>query len=261
YVKAFHKDGRIEDVLPSFVFDNPMDMEFGPDGALYVLEYGDGYFSENPDAQLARIDYIGNTGNHTPVPAVQASVTAGRAPLPVRFTSTGTSDADGDRLTYAWDFDADGKVDSRSPEASFPFTRNGLYNATLRVSDPSGRSASASVRIVVGNDPPVVEFVRPAEGDSFSFGDVVEFEVRVTDDQPVDCANVTVDYILGHDDHGHPQTTARGCTGSIQTTDPSGHDPENDNLTGVFVASYSDPGTGGLPELTGTDQVVLQPTR
>jgi cytochrome c len=261
YVKAFHKDGRIEDVLPSFVFDNPMDMEFGPDGALYVLEYGDGYFSENPDAQLARIDYIGNTGNHTPVPAVQASVTAGTAPLTVRFTSTGTSDADGDRLTYAWDFDADGKVDSRSPEASFTFTRNGLYNATLRVSDPSGRSASASVRIVVGNDPPVVEFVRPAEGDSFSFGDVVEFEVRVTDDQPVDCANVTVDYILGHDDHGHPQTTARGCTGSIQTTDPSGHDPENDNLTGVFVASYTDPGTGDLPALTGTDQVVLQPTR
>ncbi|MFG1945794.1 PQQ-dependent sugar dehydrogenase [Nonomuraea sp. NPDC048826] len=261
YVKAFHRDGRIEDVLPSVVFDNPMDMEFGPDGALYVLEYGDGFFSENPDAQLARIDYIGNTGNHTPVPAAAASVTAGLAPLTVQFTSAGTTDADGDRLRYAWDFDADGRVDSRSPEASYTFTENGLYNATLRVSDPSGRSASTSVRIVVGNDTPVVEILRPAEGDPFSFGDVVEFEVRVTDDQPVDCANVTVDYILGHDDHGHPQTTARGCVGSIQTTEPGGHDPENDDLTGVFVASYTDPGTGDLPELTGTDQVVLQPTR
>ena len=41
----------IEDVVPDIVTDNPMDMEFGPDGALYVLEYGDGYFAENPDGQ------------------------------------------------------------------------------------------------------------------------------------------------------------------------------------------------------------------
>jgi hypothetical protein len=33
-------------------------MEFGPDGALYVLEYGDGYFRANPEAQLARIEYV-----------------------------------------------------------------------------------------------------------------------------------------------------------------------------------------------------------
>ncbi|GAA3613283.1 hypothetical protein GCM10022419_118010 [Nonomuraea rosea] len=261
YVKAFHRDGRIEDVLPSFVFDNPMDMEFGPDGALYVLEYGDGFFQENPDAQLARFDYIGNTGNHTPIPAAAASVTAGLAPLTVQFTSAGTTDPDGDRLRYAWDFDADGRVDSRSPQASYTYRRNGLFNATLRVTDSAGMSAATSVRIVVGNAAPVVELVRPAAGTPFTFGDVVEFEVRITDDQPVDCANVTVDYVLGHDDHGHPQTTARGCTGSIQTTEPSGHDPETDDLTGVFVAGYTDPGGAGLPPLTGSDEVVLQPTR
>ncbi|MFB4290894.1 PQQ-dependent sugar dehydrogenase [Nonomuraea sp. ATR24] len=260
YVKAFHGDGRIEDVLPSLVFDNPMDLEFGPDGALYVLEYGDGYFRENPDAQLSRFDYIGHRGNHSPIPVAKASATDGHAPLTVTFTSEGTTDPDGDRLRYAWDFDADGRVDSRRPEATYTFTENGLYNATLRVSDGGGMSAATSVRIVIGNAAPVVELVRPAAGDSFSFGDVVEFEVRVTDDQPVDCANVTVNYILGHDDHGHPQTTARGCTGSIQTTEPGGHDPETDELTGVFVASYTDPGTGGLPPLTGSHQVVLQPT-
>ncbi|GII05603.1 PQQ-dependent sugar dehydrogenase [Planobispora takensis] len=260
YIKAFHGNGRrIEDVLPSIVFDNPMDIEFGPEGALYVLEYGDGFFQENPDAQLARIDYIGYTGNHTPIPAAAASVTSGHAPLTVAFTSAGTTDPDGDRLRYAWDFDADGRVDSRSPEASHTYRRNGLYNATLRVTDPAGMSAATSVRIVVGNAAPVVELVRPAEGRPFSFGDVVEFEVRITDDQPVDCAEVTVDYVLGHDDHGHPQTTARGCTGSIQTTEPGGHDP-GDDLTGVFVASYTDPGGADLPPLTGSDEVVLRPT-
>ncbi|MGN9783329.1 PQQ-dependent sugar dehydrogenase [Nonomuraea sp. ZG12] len=261
YVKAFHQDGRrIEDVLPSIVFDNPIDLEFGPDGALYVLEYGDGYFRENPDAQLARIDYIGRDGNHSPLPVASASVTAGHAPLTVQFTSEGTTDPDGDRLQYAWDFDADGRVDSRRAEASYTFEKNGLYNATLRVSDSRGRSAATSVRIVIGNATPVVELVRPATGDAFAFGDVVEFEVRVTDDQPVDCARVTVDYILGHDDHGHGQSTARGCTGSIQTTVPSGHDPGTDDLTGVFVASYTDSGEGDLPPLTGTARVVLDPT-
>ncbi|MFG1973441.1 PQQ-dependent sugar dehydrogenase [Nonomuraea fuscirosea] len=261
YVKAmFNRGQRIESVLPSIVFDNPMDMEFGPDGALYVLEYGDGYFSENPDAQLARIDFTGHTGNRTPIPAAQASATGGLAPLTVSFTSTGTSDPDGDRLRYAWDFDADGRVDSRSPSASFTYRQDGLYQATLRVTDDAGMSASTSVRIVIGNAVPVVELVRPVAGQPFSFGDLIEFEVRVTDDQPVNCANVTVNYILGHDDHGHPQTTARGCTGSIQTTVPSGHDPENDELTGVFVATYTDPGTGDLPGLTGSTEVVLQPT-
>ena len=76
YVKEFrldrHGDGRAtsEPVLPSLVFDNPMDMEFGPDGALYVLEYGDGYFAENPDAQLSRIDFV--RGNRTPIPKISA---------------------------------------------------------------------------------------------------------------------------------------------------------------------------------------------
>ena len=49
---------RIENVIPSIATDNPMDLEFGPDGALYMLEYGDGYFTANPDAQLSRIEYV-----------------------------------------------------------------------------------------------------------------------------------------------------------------------------------------------------------
>ncbi|MFF5218010.1 PQQ-dependent sugar dehydrogenase [Micromonospora sp. NPDC000442] len=264
YVKAFQLDRRgkldgIEPVLPSVVFDNPMDLEFGPDGALYVLEYGDGFFSENPEAQLARIDHVGRGGNRSPIPAVSASQTAGLAPLTVEFSSAGSTDPDGDRLRYEWYLDDDDRVDSRSANPTFTYRENGSYDATLKVTDRKGRSASASVRVVVGNAVPVVELVAPVEGQPFAFGDTIRYEVRVTDDQPVDCARVSVTYILGHDDHGHPQTTANGCTGSILTTVPSGHDPETDNLSAVFVASYTDPGDDGLPPLTGTDQVVLVP--
>lgn len=268
YVKGFRLDdggnlASIEDVLPSIIFDNPMDMEFGPNGALYVLEYGDGFFAENPDAQLARIDYIGPGGNHTPDSHVSADPTnAVEPPLTVQFSSEGTVDADGDKVKYEWDFDADGTVDSRHPNPTHTYTENGAFNATLKVTDVGGKhrgkSDSAEVQIVVGNAAPVVEFVTPTESDPFSFGDAVEFEVTVTDDQPVNCDNVTVNYILGHNQHGHPQTMASGCSGTIQTTDPGDHDPGG-NLYGVFNASYTDPGVDGLPPLTGSAEVVLQP--
>ncbi|HTV24375.1 MAG TPA: PQQ-dependent sugar dehydrogenase [Polyangiaceae bacterium] len=47
---------RIEILASEIRVDNPIDLEFGPDGALYVLGYGDAYFMANPDAQLIRID-------------------------------------------------------------------------------------------------------------------------------------------------------------------------------------------------------------
>ena len=35
-------------------------MEFGPNGSLYVLNYGNGFFGKNlPGAELVRIDYLG----------------------------------------------------------------------------------------------------------------------------------------------------------------------------------------------------------
>ena len=119
------------------------------------------------------------------------------------------------KLRYAWDFNADGVVDSTAPNPTYTYTENGVFNATLKVTDLGGRSGTDYVTIVVGNTPPVVEFVAPQTGDTFAFGDAVPFEVQVTDDAPVDCSRVQVTYILGHDTHGHPLTTAFGCTGTI----------------------------------------------
>ncbi|MPY79538.1 MAG: PKD domain-containing protein [Actinophytocola sp.] len=269
YIKGFRLDGSgalsgIEDVLPSIPLSSPMAMEFGPNGALYMLEYGKGYFAELPEAALSRIDYIGPNGNHSPQATATASVDNGHAPLTVSFSSEGTEDADGDRLRYAWDFNSDGEIDSSQPNPTHTYTENGHYTATLQVTDVGGRERGKTgvdeIEIVVGNQAPVVEFVTPVDGQQFSFGDVVDFEVSVTDDQPVDCSRVEVTYILGHDTHGHPQTTTSGCTGSIQTSEPEGHDPANDDLHGVFYASYTDPGADGLPSLSGSDEVVLEPT-
>ena len=247
----------IEDVpIP---VDNPMDMEFGPDGALYVLEYGDGYFSENPEAQLARIDWV--RGNRTPTPVVTADKTAGLAPLTVAFSSAGTSDPDGDPISYAWDFNADGVVDSRAANGSYTYTQNGAYEATLRVTDRTGRSAATSVQIVVGNALPVVTLTTtPGPDDPFSFGDTVTYTVTIADDGPIDCSQVNVSYILGHDSHGHPLSSSIGCSGSITTFVDSGHAGAS-NLRGVFNATYTDiPTDPTLPPLTASDEVVLTPS-
>jgi cytochrome c len=265
YIKEFRLDASrsevadINDVLASFDLQNPIDLEFGQDGSLYVLNYGNGFFGQNqPGAELVRIDYLGGKkGNFAPTVSIESDTTNGLAPLTVNFTSS-VSDPENQKLRYEWDFDADGKVDSRAPNPTYTFTTNGVFNATLKVTDQGGRVGTDYVTIIVGNTPPVVEFVTPQDGDSFAFGDAVQFEVSVTDDQPVDCSRVQVIYILGHDTHGHPLTTAFGCSGTIQTT-AGGHDP-GANLSGVFVASYTDEPGPGLPALSDSDQVVLTPT-
>jgi cytochrome c len=45
----------MEPFMDSTRFASPIDLELGPDGALYVLEYGTGWFAKNPDAGLSRL--------------------------------------------------------------------------------------------------------------------------------------------------------------------------------------------------------------
>lgn len=48
---------KMEPFMQNTEFNSIMDLEAGPDGQLYVLEYGSGWFAQNPDAGLARIDF------------------------------------------------------------------------------------------------------------------------------------------------------------------------------------------------------------
>jgi glucose/arabinose dehydrogenase len=250
---------QIRPLLPSIVFQNPIDMQFGPDGALYTLEYGDGYFSENPAAQLARVDFV-QPGNFTPVPVVTASASFGLAPLTVQLSSAGTADPDGDELTLAWDFNADGLVDSTEPNPTVTYDQNGNFAPTLRVTDSTGRSATAAAHVVVGNTPPVLTFVTPQPGDPFEFGQTLSYQVTVSDNEPIDCARVQVQYLLGHDTHAHSLSTAQGCTGSFTTVLDAGHQGAQ-NIAAVLVAQYTDaPSAAGIPALTGQAFVVLPPT-
>ena len=209
-------------------------------------------------AQLSRIDYVRN-GQYTPVVRASASPSSGTtAPLTVQFSSAGTSDANGDRLRYTWDFDSNGTVDSTQQNPTHTYTARGIYEATLRVIDQTGRSASWQARVTVGNQAPKVSLTVVSTTPPFNFGDTVHFKVTITDDQPVDCARVTVAYILGHETHGHPQTSTAGCEGDFSVPIDTGHAGAS-NLSAVFVAQYTDnPGGGETPQ-QGSAEVRLVP--
>ncbi|MFG2746729.1 carbohydrate-binding protein [Streptomyces chartreusis] len=234
-----------------------MDMAFGPDGALYVLDYGTGYFSGDANSALYRIEHV--TGGRAPLAQAKANITSGTTPLAVSFSSAGSSDPDGGTLSYAWAF-GDGAT-STAANPSHTYTTNGQYTATLKVTDPTGKSATASVQITVGNTAPMVRIDAPADGQIYDFGAAIPFKVTVTDpeDGTIDCSKVKVNFIVGHDSHGHPQTSATGCTGTLQTLADGEHDP-NANIFGVIDAEYTDKGGNGQPALTTHDQRIIQPS-
>ncbi|WP_291416806.1 ThuA domain-containing protein [Actinophytocola sp.] len=263
YSFQLNEDGSqlvdINQIFKSFTMLKPMDMKFGPDGALYMIEWGSGFGGDNADSGVYRIDYV--QGNRAPIARAQADKTSGIAPLAVQFGSDGSLDPDGTPITYAWDFDGDGTTDSTEANPSHTYTANGNFSATLTVTDADGRTGNASVPIVVGNTAPTVTLNLPPNGGFFDWGDQVKFTVTVTDpeDGTINCDDVQLQSILGHDTHGHPLDQYTGCSGTVQTTLSSGHS-EGDNVFAVFEASYTDKGgAGGASALTGRAQSILQP--
>ena len=241
-----------------FICDNPMDMMWGDDGNFYLLTYGDGFFVANPDAALVKFSYV--KGTRSPVAVVNATPTNGVTPLTVAFSSEGSKDPDpADSIRFAWDFDGNGTTDSIDPNPSFTYTTNGVYTARLTVTDSSGKTASANTTITVGNTAPTVNVTVPVEGGLFAFGDSIPFTVTVTDPQDgaIDCSRVEVTFVLGHDNHGHAESTATGCSGTLST---SAEDVSHGgNVFGVISASYTDlGGPGGVPALTTVDQATIR---
>ncbi|MFI1393505.1 ThuA domain-containing protein [Streptomyces sp. NPDC020681] len=263
YIKEmrFDQQGKllkINDFLSTVKFTKPMDMTFGPDGSLYVLEWGSSFGGGNNDSGLYRIDYA--QGKRSPVAKAAASATNGPTPLTVDFSSAGSTDPDGDLLSYAWDFDGDGTYDSTEASPQHTYTAKGDFTAQLKVTDTTGKSGYANIPITAGNTAPKVTIDFPVSGKLITFGDKIPYKVTVTDpeDGPVDCSKVTVNPALGHDDHEHPTTDIPGCEGTVDTGDLGGH-PEGADLTYVLNAKYTDKGAEGTSALTGYGRSVLQP--
>ncbi|WP_298313478.1 PKD domain-containing protein [uncultured Aquimarina sp.] len=96
----------------------------------------------------------GEISNRKPTANISTNVTDGIAPLSVDFDASGSSDPDGDTLTYNWDF---GNGESAiGVTTSHTFSSPGNYEVILTVDDSNGNTDSASVIITVENTTPVL---------------------------------------------------------------------------------------------------------
>jgi cytochrome c len=178
-------------------FRRPVDMEIGPEGSIYMLEYGSVYGIDNTDARLVRIDY--NPGNRPPAAKITTKDTIGLSPLKVTLSSRNSYDYDEeDKLTYEWL--VDGKTISSEPNPVYTFDNNGVYNAVLKVTDPAGTSDTDTIEIKVGNTLPQVA-IRAADNSTFFFDKTTAFNYNVDisdkEDGTIDPKNlkVTLNYI------------------------------------------------------------------
>ncbi|MDG4768077.1 ThuA domain-containing protein [Solwaraspora sp. WMMD406] len=249
----------INQLLTGMSMVRPMDFEFGPDGVLYMIEWGSGFGGNNDNSGVYRIDYI--AGARAPIAQATANPTSGPAPLTVEFSSEGSRDPDGGTLTYAWTFGDGGTSDEANP--THTYAEAGNYTAQLTVTNPAGRTAVANVPVTVGNTAPTLTIEFPPNGGFFDWGDQVQYTISVTDpeDGEIDCERVQLQVLLGHDEHAHPLDQYTGCSGVVQTQLADGHGAEADVFT-VFEATYTDNGgVGGANPLTGRSIELLQPKR
>ncbi len=150
----------------------PVDLEPGPDGALYYNTFVPG--------QIRRIAYSGSD-NRRPAAIASASPSNGYAPATVEFSSQGSFDTDGDSLAYDWDF-GDGSAHSDAPNPIHTYLVNGVFAAQVTVNDGRGADAtSAPAMITIGNLGPDVQIATPAIGQRFADGETVHFNAAASD--------------------------------------------------------------------------------
>lgn len=147
-------------------------------------------------------------GNAAPTAVASAAPTSGLAPLNVQFTGSGSSDPDGDALSYSWNFDDGGSSTAANP--AHAYASNGVFDATLTVNDGRGQANSSAtsdpVRVVVGNRAPVPTIATPVPGARYDAGDTIGYQGAATDpeDGALAPSAYTWNIVFHHDEHTHP---------------------------------------------------------
>jgi cytochrome c len=195
---------RMEKFLPNMLFNNLVDMAFGPKGDIYALEYGTNWFSQNMDARLIHITY--SSANRVPVAEITIDKTIGKLPFTANFKGEMSKDFDGDELQYEWVF-GDGES-SNEKNPTHVFNKAGEYKVKLSVTDPSGETASTETLVIAGNELPEVNLQFKGNSKFYWENSTFEYKVEVRDAEDGSLNNginpssvtFTADYLArGHD--------------------------------------------------------------
>ncbi len=120
-------------------YDTPVKIAQAPDGTIYFASLFTG--------EINRLVHSGGVTNIPPDAISTASVSAGATPLTVTFDGSSSSDANGDTLSYSWDFDTNGTVDSTEVAPTFTFSTVGRTTTTLTVDDGRGGQDTSIIEI------------------------------------------------------------------------------------------------------------------
>ena len=195
---------KMEPFFPSLKVNSLIDMEVGPDGKLYLLEYGKGWFSKNVDAGIARIDF--NGGNRPPViNAINVDKTSGVLPFAIKATVK-AKDPEQDKVTYLWHLGNGTTKETQTPDLEYSYTTAGDFKIFVEAKDNQGAfSKSDAINIYAGNEAPGVTINLTGGNKSFYLPGVpVKYAVVVTDKTDtaaIDPSNlyVSVEYVEGFD--------------------------------------------------------------
>ena len=111
------------------------------------------------------------------------------------FSGSGSTDADGDQLTYEWNF-GDGNTGS-GEQPVHRYADNGSYTVTLTVTDPDGESSSATSVASIANAAPVLGDLTGLNSDPVGVGTngaTVSFTASLSDAGTADTHSGTVDW-------------------------------------------------------------------
>lgn len=160
-----------------------LDAQFGPDGQLYAIDYGETW-GANADARLLRVSFT--HGNLPPVAVAAATPSAGALPLTVSLSAAGSGDPDGEAAALRHEWRLGDTVLATTAEAEIKLTTAGNHLLELRVTDAGGATATATAAVVAGNSPPEITLESPVDGDFFTPGAPVTWRVRVRDTEEGD---------------------------------------------------------------------------
>ena len=236
------------EVFASDTPGGPVDIRFGPDGALYYISFaGD---------RLFRISFAGGS-NRQPVATATATPDSGESPLTVTFDASASFDPDGHPLTFAWDF-GDGT------RGTGPIVTNqypaGSYKASLTVTDSEGgENIVRGIRIVSGNTRPTPIVTFPADRQLYTEGELIEFAGTAFDREEgfVPCQHFAWTVIFHHKGHTHPFLgPLQGCSGIFVI--------DSHDLKQTFYQIRLTVQDEGMPigdegKLTGTRSIALFP--
>jgi cytochrome c len=207
---------KMEPFMQNTKLNALIDMEVGPDGRLYFLEYGNGWFRKNEDSGLSRIDYV--AGNVAPqIKKFEVSKTSGALPLTVTFTVE-AHDLERKPLKFRWILGDGTEKETTTPTLEYTYTKPAVVQPTVEVIDDNqAKTVSQPLKIYAGNAIPSVEIVLKGNKSFYFPSKQVQYEIIIKDEDDPNAATnkdglfVSANYLDSRDragsNAGHQQVS------------------------------------------------------